>query len=78
MRDQTLAQHVCFDADPATKAVAVPLHQTAAYQFASVNNGAAFFNPMEEAYSRIADPIVALEGAAGAAAMRSNFRQVAR
>ena len=30
MRDETLALHAGFDADPATKAVAVPIYQTAA------------------------------------------------
>ena len=35
MRDETLALHAGFDADPATRAVAVPIYQTAAYQFDS-------------------------------------------
>jgi O-acetylhomoserine (thiol)-lyase len=81
MRDETLAIHAGFDADPATKAVAVPIYQTAAYQFDSADHGAALFNLEEEGYrySRIANPTVAvleervaaLEGAAGALATAS-------
>jgi O-acetylhomoserine (thiol)-lyase len=81
MRDETLALHAGFDADPATRAVAVPIYQTAAYQFDSADQGAALFNLEEEGYrySRIANPTVkvledrvaALEGAAGALATAS-------
>jgi O-acetylhomoserine (thiol)-lyase len=81
MRAETLALHAGFDADPATKAVAVPIYQTAAYQFDSADHGAALFNLEEEGfrYSRIANPTVAvleervaaLEGAAGALATAS-------
>jgi O-acetylhomoserine (thiol)-lyase len=35
MRLETLAVHSGFDSDPATKAVAVPIYQTAAYAFDS-------------------------------------------
>ena len=41
MRDETLALHAGFDADPATRAVAVPIYQTAAYQFDTADHGAA-------------------------------------
>ena len=81
MRAETLALHAGFDADPATRAVAVPIYQTAAYQFDSADHGAALFNLEEEGfrYSRIANPTVAvleervaaLEGAAGALATAS-------
>jgi O-acetylhomoserine (thiol)-lyase len=81
MRDETLALHAGFDADPATRAVVVPIYQTAAYQFDSADHGAALFNLEEEGYrySRIANPTVAvleqrvaaLEGAAGALATAS-------
>jgi O-acetylhomoserine (thiol)-lyase len=81
MRDETLALHAGFDADPATKAVAVPIYQTVAYQFDSADHGAALFNLEEDGYrySRIANPTVAvleervaaLEGAAGALATAS-------
>jgi O-acetylhomoserine (thiol)-lyase len=81
MRAETIALHAGFDADPATKAVAVPIYQTAAYQFESADHGAALFNLEQEGYrySRIANPTVAvleervaaLEGAAGALATAS-------
>ncbi|HEY0266417.1 MAG TPA: O-acetylhomoserine aminocarboxypropyltransferase/cysteine synthase family protein [Rhizomicrobium sp.] len=81
MRAETLALHAGFDADPATRAVAVPIYQTAAYQFDSADQGAALFNLEEDGYrySRIANPTVAvlearvaaLEGAAGALATAS-------
>ena len=81
MRDETLALHSGFEADPATNAVAVPIYQTAAYQFDSADHGAALFNLEQEGYrySRIANPTVAvletrvaaLEGAAGGLATAS-------
>jgi O-acetylhomoserine/O-acetylserine sulfhydrylase-like pyridoxal-dependent enzyme len=81
MRDETLALHAGFDADPATRAVVVPIYQTVAYQFDSADQGAALFNLEEEGYrySRVANPTVAvlearvaaLEGAAGALATAS-------
>jgi len=81
MRDETLALHSGFEADPATRAVAVPIYQTAAYQFDSADHGAALFNLEQEGYrySRIANPTVAvletrvaaLEGAAGGLATAS-------
>src|SRR6185503_1215970 len=81
MRDETLALHSGFESDPATKAVAVPIYQTAAYQFDSADHGAALFNLEQDGYrySRIANPTVAvletrvaaLEGAAGGLATAS-------
>ena len=81
MRDETIALHSGFDADPTTRAVAVPIYQTAAYQFESADHGAALFNLEQEGYrySRIANPTVAvleervaaLEGAAGGLATAS-------
>jgi len=81
MHDETLALHSGFEADPATKAVAVPIYQTAAYQFDSADHGAALFNLEQDGYrySRIANPTVAvletrvaaLEGAAGGLATAS-------
>ena len=41
MRAETIAIHAGFDADPATHAVAVPIYQTAAYQFDCADHGAA-------------------------------------
>src|ERR1700759_3521828 len=62
MRPETIAIHAGFDADPATKAVAVPIYQTAAYAFDSADHGAALFNLEEEGYrySRISNPTVAV------------------
>ena len=62
MRAETIAIHSGFDADPATRAVAVPIYQTAAYAFDSADHGAALFNLEEEGYrySRIANPTVAV------------------
>ena len=62
MRPETIAIHSGFDADPATHAVAVPIYQTAAYQFDSADHGAALFNLEEEGYrySRISNPTVAV------------------
>ena len=81
MHPETIAIHSGFDADPATKAVAVPIYQTAAYAFDSADHGAALFNLEEEGfrYSRISNPTVeilekrvaALEGGVGALATAS-------
>jgi O-acetylhomoserine (thiol)-lyase len=62
MRAETIAIHAGFDADPATKAVAVPIYQTAAYVFDSADHAAALFNLEEEGfrYSRISNPTVAV------------------
>jgi len=62
MRLETLAVHSGFDSDPATKAVAVPIYQTAAYAFDSADHGAALFDLEEEGfrYSRISNPTVAV------------------
>src|ERR1700744_965658 len=62
MHPETIAIHSGFDADPATKAVAVPIYQTAAYAFDSADHGAALFNLEEEGfrYSRISNPTVAV------------------
>src|SRR3974377_2056017 len=71
--------HGAFTDDPATKAVAVPIYQTAAYAFDSADHGAALFNLEAEGYrySRIANPttsvlekrITELEGGIGALAV---------
>jgi O-acetylhomoserine (thiol)-lyase len=81
MRRETLALHAGFDCDPATKAVAVPIYQTASYCFDSADHGAALFNLETEGYrySRISNPttavleerVAALEGGVGALAVAS-------
>jgi O-acetylhomoserine (thiol)-lyase len=58
MKDQTLAIHAGFKSDPATKAVAVPIYQTVAYEFDSAQHGADLFN-LEvpgNIYTRIMNP----------------------
>ena len=62
MRPETIAIHGGFDADPATKAVAVPIYQTASYAFDSAAHGAALFDLEVEGYryTRIANPTTAV------------------
>ncbi len=58
MKDETLAIHAGFKADSATKAVAVPIYQTVAYEFDNAQHGADLFNLEVEGniYSRIMNP----------------------
>jgi len=76
VRRETIAIHGGYDADPTTRAVAVPIYQTVAYAFDSAEHGAALFN-LEvpgHRYGRISNPtndvlearIAALEGGLGA------------
>ena len=60
MKDETLSIHAGFKADPTTKAVAVPIYQTVAYEFDDAAHGAALFNLEVEGniYSRIMNPTV--------------------
>ena len=62
MRSETIAIHGGFDADPTTRAVAVPIYQTVAYAFDSADHGAALFNLEVEGfrYSRISNPTTAV------------------
>jgi O-acetylhomoserine (thiol)-lyase len=62
MKRETIAIHGGFDSDPATKAVAVPIYQTAAYSFDSAEHGAALFNLEVEGYryTRISNPTTAV------------------
>ncbi len=72
MRRETIAIHSGYDVEPTTKAVAVPIYQTVAYEFDSAEHGAALFNLEAEGfrYSRIGNPtnavlerrVAALEG----------------
>jgi O-acetylhomoserine (thiol)-lyase len=81
MKRETIAIHGGFDSDPATKAVAVPIYQTAAYSFDSAEHGAALFNLEVEGfrYTRIANPTTSileqrvneLEGGVGALSVAS-------
>ena len=58
MKDATLALHHGFSSDPATKAVAVPIYQTVAYEFESAQHGADLFNLAVPGniYTRIMNP----------------------
>ncbi len=60
MRNETIAVHGGFDVDPTTRAVAVPIYQTAAYAFDSAEHGAALFNLEVPGfrYTRINNPTV--------------------
>ena len=79
MRNETIAVHGGYDGDPTTRAVAVPIYQTVAYEFDSADHAAALFDLEEDGfrYSRIANPTVAvlekrvaqLEGGIGALAV---------
>jgi O-acetylhomoserine (thiol)-lyase len=62
MKNETVAVHGGYDSDPTTKAVAVPIYQTVAYEFDSADHGAALFNLEAEGfrYSRISNPTTAV------------------
>ena len=72
MKDATLALHHGFQHDPTTKAVAVPIYQTVAYEFDNAQHGADLFNLAVPGniYTRIMNPtndvleqrLAALEG----------------
>jgi O-acetylhomoserine (thiol)-lyase len=62
MKKETVAVHGGYETDPTTKAVAVPIYQTVAYEFDSADHGAALFNLEAEGfrYSRISNPTTAV------------------
>jgi O-acetylhomoserine (thiol)-lyase len=76
LRLETIAIHGGYETEPTTKAVAVPIYQTVAYEFDSADHGAALFNLEVEGYrySRISNPtnavlerrVAELEGGIGA------------
>jgi O-acetylhomoserine (thiol)-lyase len=78
---ETLSVHAGHSPDPTTKAVAVPIYQTAAYAFDSAQHGADLFDLKVPGniYTRIMNPtqdvleqrIAALEGGVGALALAS-------
>jgi O-acetylhomoserine (thiol)-lyase len=85
VRRETIAVHGGYEVDPTTRAVAVPIYQTAAYAFDSAEHGAALFN-LEvpgHRYGRISNPtndvlearVAALEG--GLAALTVSSGQAA-
>jgi O-acetylhomoserine (thiol)-lyase len=62
MKSDTVAIHGGYTTEPTTKAVAVPIYQTVAYEFDSADHGAALFNLEVEGnrYSRISNPTTAV------------------
>lgn len=83
MKRETIAVHGGYDGDPTTKAVAVPIYQTIAFEFDSAEHGAALFN-LEvpgNIYTRIGNPtntvlekrVAALEGGVDALSVSSGM-----
>jgi O-acetylhomoserine (thiol)-lyase len=86
MKRETIAIHVGYDGDPITKAVAVPIYQTVAFEFDSAEHGAALFN-LEvpgNIYTRIGNPtntvlekrVAALEGGVEALSVSSGMSAI--
>lgn len=86
MKRETIALHVGYDGDPATKAVAVPIYQTVAFEFDNAEHGAALFN-LEvpgNIYTRIGNPtntvlekrVAALEGGVEALSVSSGMSAI--
>ena len=81
MKDETIAIHAGYTTDPTTKAVAVPIYQTVAYEFDNAQHGADLFNLAVPGniYTRIMNPtndvleqrVAALEGGVAALALSS-------
>ncbi|MEP6916688.1 MAG: aminotransferase class I/II-fold pyridoxal phosphate-dependent enzyme [Acidobacteriota bacterium] len=86
MKDETLAIHAGYTTDPTTKAVAVPIYQTVAYEFENAQHGADLFNLVVPGniYSRIMNPtndvleqrVAALEGGLAGLALASGSAAV--
>jgi O-acetylhomoserine (thiol)-lyase len=86
MKPETIAIHAGYDGDPTTKAVAVPIYQTIAFEFDSAEHGAALFNLEVEGniYTRIGNPtnavlekrVAALEGGVEALSVSSGMAAI--
>lgn len=86
MKRETIALHVGYDGDPTTKAVAVPIYQTVAFEFDSAEHGAALFNLEVQGniYTRIGNPtnavlekrVAALEGGVEALSVSSGMSAI--
>src|ERR1700720_1280214 len=86
MKRETIALHVGYDGDPSTKAVAVPIYQTVAFEFDSAEHGAALFNLEVQGniYTRIGNPtntvlekrVAALEGGVEALSVSSGMAAI--
>jgi O-acetylhomoserine (thiol)-lyase len=86
MKRETIAIHAGYEGDPTTKAVAVPIYQTIAFEFDSAEHGAALFN-LEvpgNIYTRIGNPtntvlekrVAALEGGVEALSVSSGMAAI--
>ncbi len=60
MKKETIALHAGYESEPTTKAAAVPIYQTVAYEFDNARHGADLFNLAVPGniYSRIMNPTV--------------------
>lgn len=86
MRIETLAVHAGYSPDPTTKAVAVPIYQTVAYEFESAQHGADLFNLAVPGniYTRIMNPtqavlearVAAMEGGIAGLAVASGMSAI--
>ena len=86
MKDATLALHHGFQNDPTTKAVAVPIYQTVAYEFDNAQHGADLFNLAVPGniYTRIMNPtqavlearVAAMEGGIAGLALASGMAAI--
>lgn len=86
MKRETIAIHAGYETDPTTKAVAVPIYQTVAFEFDSAEHGAALFNLEVEGniYTRIGNPtntvlekrVAALEGGVDALSVSSGMAAI--
>jgi O-acetylhomoserine (thiol)-lyase len=86
MKRETIAIHVGYEGDPNTKAVAVPIYQTVAFEFDSAEHGAALFNLEVQGniYTRIGNPtntvlekrVAALEGGVEALTVSSGMAAI--
>ncbi|WP_038179105.1 O-acetylhomoserine aminocarboxypropyltransferase/cysteine synthase family protein [Vibrio rhizosphaerae] len=86
MKDETLSIHHGYETDPTTKSVAVPIFQTAAYEFDDAQHGADLFN-LEvpgNIYTRLMNPtndvlekrVAALEWGIGALVVSSGAASI--
>src|ERR1700727_3924239 len=86
MKRETIAIHVGYEGDPVTKAVAVLIYQTVAFEFDSAEHGSALFNLEVQGniYTRIGNPtntvlekrVAALEGGVEALSVSSGMAAI--
>ena len=62
MHDETIVIHAGYESEATTKAVAVPIYQTVAYEFDNAQHGADLFNlaAPDNIYTRIMNPTQAV------------------